>query len=286
MGEPTEPVLPEVTPPESPLPEPPSDEPEVQPPVTAPQPPAAGPVELVSPPERSVEQDCHCRRDDEPGDGGGFFFLGAGAFALDSLNNRFAANGYQELARFPTVIGGEGRGISDTGFVAGVKGAAILYPDAGGPGDIQTNLSGGFGMLDLGFAFLNTERLALTLTAGIGGYGWSLDISDRASASFDELLATPARSTSISRGGVLTGLTLGFDGRVPLGPVQKTGEQGYFTVGLRLCGLYGPALSSWSQSTGGDVGDAPNMGLVGGYAALALGFGGRYVPSEERSTSD
>ncbi len=282
LGAPTLPVGPEVAPPEDPArgelapeedsnktsPEAPSG-PEV--PVTNPNPVAPGDVRLA--PLVESEPECRCD-DEEDAEGSGAFLIGVGLFDLSELNDRLADNGYEELQATATLIGGEGHGVMDSGFVAGIRGAAILYPDGNGPGSYQTSLAGGFGMLDLGFALVRKRHILLTLTGGIGGYGWSLDISDRASADFDAALSDPARSTSMGRGGLLTGLTVGFDGRVPVGPVER-GRQGFFTMGARISALYGPPIGSVSFEDDADVDDAPAMNLVGVYGALTIGFGGQ-----------
>jgi hypothetical protein len=161
-----------------------------------------------------------------------------------------------------------------SGFIMGARGAAILTPDGGGPDGLQRSFGGGFGMIDLGFALIHASPLLVSLTGGIGGYGTALGIGNGQSASFDSALANPRRSTSISRGGLLTGLTLGIDGRVPVGEPDAKGRHGFFTLGARLGVLYGPPLGGWSLAQEGKATDGPGAGLAGVYAALALGFGG------------
>lgn len=64
---------------------------------------------------------------------------------------------------------------------------------------------------------------------------------------------------------------------MPLGEV-KDGRRGFFTLGVRVTGLFGPALGDWAANDGSDVTAGPNTGLTGGFAALAIGFGGGAVP--------
>jgi hypothetical protein len=199
--------------------------------------------------------------------------LGAGAFDLSSLNDRLAAHGYERLSGVMPIIGGEGHAVFSSGFVAGGRGAAILGPSGAGPGTLRTSFGGGFGMADFGFAFVRTQHVLFTLLGGIGGYGWSLGIGDNQSARFDDVLTTPRRSSSIGRGGVLVGLTLGLDGRIPTGPAER-GRRGFFTLGVRIAGLYGPPIGSWGLSEGDKATGGPGLGLTGAYAAVAIGFGG------------
>jgi hypothetical protein len=238
-------------------------------PAAATKSPAA--IDLTTPPP-----DCKpcTRRPHEQAEGSGGFLLGVALIDLSSLNDRLEQNGYTRLSGPFTFMGGEGHGVMDSGFVVGVRGAAIFGPDGDGPGGMSTSMGGGFGMLDLGFALVRTRPALLTLTAGIGGYGMSLDIQDDQSARFDDVLADPRRGTSLGRGGLLVGLTLGFDGRVPVGEAEE-GQQGFFTLGGRLGALYGPAFGDWDLPGGGNASSGPGFGLTGGFAALVIGFGGR-----------
>jgi len=247
------------------------------------QPPTAPPAGRVEPPVAAKGTPARghesplcpeaCRREGEPSEGAGAFFIGAGFFDFAALNHRLRANGYEAVDTRMTMLGGEGHAVTPTGFVVGARGGALLSPDGSGPDGLQRTFGGGFGMVDFGFAFVRREALLLTLTSGLGGYGLSLGIGDQQSASFDDVLANPRRSSTLSRGGLLVGLTLGVDGRVPMGPVEQ-GRRGFFTLGGRIGGLYGPPIGSWGISEGGDATGGPGPGLVGAYAALAIGFGG------------
>jgi hypothetical protein len=135
-------------------------------------------------------------------------------------------------------------------------------------------------MADFGFAPVRTQSLLFTMTGGIGGYGLNLGIGTKDRVSFDDVLDDPRRSASLSRGGVLVGATLGLDVRIPLGRAER-GHQGFFTVGLRVGGLYGPAIGKLSLAEADEVSGAPDVGLAGGFAVLALGFGGRPATSAE-----
>lgn len=213
-----------------------------------------------------------CETDKDAVEGSGVFLLGAGPFDFSSLNDHLAANGYDRLGSVMTILGGEGHAVFASGFVAGARGGVLLGPSGSGPG-VRTHLSGGFGMIDLGFALVRTSHALFTFTGGIGGYGMSLGIGDDQSAPFDSVLQNPKRSVSLGHGGLLVGLTLGIDFRVPTGGVEH-GRRGFFTLGARIAGLYGPPLGGWDISEGDTATDAPSAGLAGGYAALAIGFGG------------
>lgn len=199
--------------------------------------------------------------------------MGPGFFDLSALNNRLAANGYQRIDGMLPIIGGEGHAVFASGFVGGGRGAAILGGSGDGPGNQRTHFGGGFGMADFGLALVRSPQLLFTLTAGIGGYGLGLDINDEQSAKFDDVLKAPARSITLSRGGLLVGLTLGIDGRVPIGRAER-GRRGFFTLGARLGALYGLPTGGWSLPEGTRASAGPTGALTGAYAAQAVSFGG------------
>lgn len=224
-------------------------------------------------PAPKTEAPCDCQGERDSTEGAGVFLFGPGLFDFSSLNDRLAANGYERLPVVMPVIGGEGRAVFPSGFVIGGHGAGLLAPDREGPDELQAHFGGGFGMADFGFAPIHSDSLLFTMTGGIGGYSWSLGIGDSERVSFDDVLANPRRSASLSRGGLLVGATLGIDGRVSMGRAER-GRRGFFTFGLRVGGLFGPAIGGFSLSEGDEVSGGPNVGLTGAYAALVLGFGG------------
>jgi hypothetical protein len=232
---------------------------------------AAAPVAPHAAPPTDEGPDCE--REHDRTEGAGSFLLGPALLNLSSLNDRLQANGYEKLESVATFIGGEGHAIFGNGFVAGARGGAIFGPSGAGPDDMRAHLNGGFGLLDFGYAFVHTERFLFTFTGGIGGYGMDLSIGNGQSVRFDDVLRDPRHSASMSQGGVLVGLTLGIDWRIPTGHMER-GRRGFFTMGARIGGLYGPPIGGWGIANGGDATDGPNTGLTGGFAALAIGFGG------------
>jgi hypothetical protein len=189
-------------PPAASEPAPPVSESSVQPraPAAAPAAPASSTpkIDLRTPTEKP-----DCIPEDEPAEGAGVFFIGVGFFDFAALNRRLRANGYEPIDDGITVIGGEGHAILPGGFVVGAHGGGLISSDGRGPNGFERSFGGGFGMLDFGLALVRTQPLLLTLTSGLGGYGMSLGISNRQSASFDDVLQNPARTSSISRGGML-----------------------------------------------------------------------------------
>ena len=201
-------------------------------------------------------------------------FVGAGLFELAGLNGRLEAAGYERLEGITPVIGGELRVIHPSGLLTGIYGAAILPNTGSGPSGVRSSWNGGFGLLEAGWAFVHLPGFALSLSGGAGGYWASLDVHRRGDASFTDVLEDPRRGTSLGVGGLLLGAVLRADGRIPLG-APRDDRQSYLAVGLRVTGLWGPALGGWDfDEYNDDVGDGPSGNLAGVYAALVIGWGG------------
>ncbi len=232
------------------------------------------PVQLASAESSAPALDTCCRRRRGDAEGAGTFMLGVAFVDVADLNDHLEAAGYETVSSTMAMIGGEGRAVLRSGFVIGGHGAALLGSDVEGPGEFQASLSGGYGMADLGFAFVHTRNALLTLTAGIGGYGFGLHLSERNAAPFDDVLRNPGRSETLASGGVLMGLTVGFDGRVPVGDRNEEGTQPFFTLGVRAGAMYGPPIADWSLSDGSTAKSGPSTQLLSAYLALVVGFGG------------
>ncbi|HKP57969.1 MAG TPA: hypothetical protein VJV78_14650 [Polyangiales bacterium] len=215
-------------------------------------------------------------RSEENVDGRAAFLIGVSFFDLGELNDRLASADYSRLDGAMTVIGGEGHVVLENGFMAGGMGAAVIGPSGEGPNNLDTDFSGGFGMADLGFALVHTPSVLFGVLGNIGGYGWSLSIDTPGSASFARVLEDPTRGTRLERSGVFGGATLMFEGRVPVGQIERN-HQGFFSLGVRVSGLWGPPMGSWSLPDGSDTTSDPDTGMAGFFAALTLGFGGRPV---------
>ena len=182
----------------------PTAAPEVAPAAPAPEPtapapatPALPPAPVLAPPAApppapaTTSEPCEADETKNAAEGAGMFNLGALLIDCSSLNDGLAAAGYDRIHSPITVIGGEGHAVFDSGFVAGGRGAAILGPSGEGPGGIETDFSGGFGMLELGFAFVHTQSVLFTATGDIGGYGLGLRIGDDATSASTTCSRTP-----------------------------------------------------------------------------------------------
>lgn len=230
-------------------------------------PPAAATITSAPPPPEPTEQQ---RSGPEAM---GALFFGPGLFDMSPLNDRLRANGYQTVPSSMILVGGEGHAVFRSGFVFGARGAGLLSPTRNGPGDLQTRFGGGFGMLEFGYAFVHTEPVLLSLSAGVGGYGTSFEIDNGQSQSFDAVLHNPQQGASLGRSGLLVGATLAVDGRIPLGSSSRI-RKSFIAIGLRVSGLSGPALGGWTLAQGSNATHGPALGLNGGFVALAIGFGG------------
>lgn len=204
-------------------------------------------------------------------------FGGAGFFDLSGLNDQLEDAGYERLDGLSPVVGGELRVIHPSGFLTSIYGAAILPNTGDGPDRQRVSLRGGLALLDAGWAFVHLPGFTLSLSGGVGGYWASLEIYQRGDDQFDDVLANPRRGTSLGVSGLLLGAVLRADGRIPLG-APRNYRQSYLALGLRVTGLWGPALSGWDFADyDNEVEEGPAGHLSGVYAALVVGWGSTAV---------
>jgi len=295
LAQATEPTTGAAAPPA--FPTPPSDAP-VSPSAPAPSVPPPASVQTAAEPtidtslpshhhhhhaEHRRHEDSHrcgeCRR--ARGDFMPAVFAGAGLFELSGLNDRLEDAGYERLDGLSPVIGGELRVIHPSGFLTSIYGAAILPNIGDGPDRLRASLRGGLALLDAGWAFVHLPGFTLSLSGGVGGYWTSLDIYQRGDDQFNDVLSNPRRGTSIGVSGLLVGAVLRADGRIPLGPPRDY-RQSYLALGLRVTGLWGPALSGWDfAEQDNEVEEGPRGHLSGVYAAVVIGWGSTSVEPQQ-----
>jgi hypothetical protein len=197
---------------------------------------------------------------------------GAMAIDMSPMNERLSDAGYPEdLPLFFPIVGGQAFGLFSH-FVIGGSGAGIFPRTADMPGAREVSASGAWGTFDFGYQLVRVNGFLLAPVASLGGYGMAVILSSTEEQSFDEVLATPNRSTTLSNKGVLGGISM-LAKLVVLGrPSSVPGARSGLSLGLRVGGLYGIPFREW-QADGVTADDGPSFGLRGGYAALSLGAG-------------
>lgn len=204
---------------------------------------------------------------DTPDHGGrGFFMIGAQQLDLDPLNERLTDAGYAEFDDVALTLGGGGffrRGRLILGGEGhGVLGSSETTTD----GELRSTLSGGYGLLDLGYAVVEGGGLLVYPMIGVGGGGMSLAIEERSTPTFDDVLEQPRRGVRLNQAQFLLAAGVGVD--------QLFGGRRGVNVGLRAGWTFAPLDSEWAFGRN-DVAGGPEGGFTGPYIRLSVGGGSR-----------
>jgi hypothetical protein len=209
-----------------------------------------------------------------PGTGQGFFMIGWQKLDLDELNERLIAAGFPSMSEDFLSLGGGGWWMGDR-FLIGGEGHALLGSDeTTSGGGFKTRIEGGYGQLDLGFPVYRGDRLDVAPILGIGGGSVSVDLLERGSPLFDDVLTDPRTGARLTAEGFNLDLSVAVTWRLTRS-VDDDGDEGGFAVGLR--GGYAYSLGDWEWKLNDDteVPGGPQLGTRGVYLRLMLGGWGR-----------
>jgi hypothetical protein len=213
-------------------------------------------------------------KDGAPKLGGLSAFGGVMVVDMGPVNDRLQEQRALYPSNLPIVfplLGGQGFGLFSR-LVIGGSGAALLSRTVDAANDRKVSSSGAWGTFDFGYQLLRVNGFLIAPVISLGGYGMNVTVAPKGEANFDEALANPTRSLSLSNNGFLTGVSV-LAQTVLLGKgAQVPGARTGYTLGLRLGGLYGFPVHGWT-SNGATVNGDPPFGLRGGYLALSLGAG-------------
>lgn len=205
--------------------------------------------------------------------GGGYLALGSIELDVDALNDRLRPVGLPEVSSTAFTLGGGGHGIRGRVLLGG-EGHGFLASDETTPdGSTGVRLGGGYGLFTVGWELYRGDRLALYPKGGVGAGGYSLQIGPREVPRFDDVVADPARSTTLNHGGFLA--SLGVRAEVALGERRRRGQPRTGPVlGVEVASVQG--LGSWGWSTEwGEVTRGPDAAWDGVHLRFTLGGGGR-----------
>lgn len=201
--------------------------------------------------------------------GRGFFMVGAQQLDLDELNERFADTGYPEFDDVLLTLGGGGFFVHNR-FVIGGEGHGALGSSETTDGDeFRTSVGGGYGLLNVGYAAIAHRGLLVYPMIGVGGGGLMVDITERSTPDFDDVLDQPRRGVHLVQAQFLVSAGIGID------HVFRTGISNRgFALGLRAGWMFAPIEGDWAFGRN-DVADGPDSGFNGPYVRLSIGAGRR-----------
>ena len=184
---------------------------------------------------------------------------------LDDLNERLAAlpEPYSPVGEDLVLFGGGLHGRIGRAIL-GIEVATLHSIEEAEMGDERTaSLTGMNGTFGLGFSIVQSRSFDFYPLIQLGATAATLEVEQRDDPAWNDVLADPGRTSSLS--------SLMFYGSAGLG-MDFTFRNGFF-LGLRGSWGYTPPTDGWSDEKGEILG-GPELDMSGPSVRLMLGFGG------------
>jgi hypothetical protein len=208
--------------------------------------------------------------------GMGYFSLGLHVNDMKDFQARLdhSGVGYPAEAKDYLVIGAGGM-FCGRRLVVGAEGFGLISPQRAG-GGYRTSLTGGYGIVQVGYALVNSERFTLYPLIGFGGGAFTWKVQrDVVPSSFEETIERPEMGVSMLNASFVLQAALGADYWLPLG----RGERGTscLVLGVRVGYAYSPFGDNWEiqmYDRASELGGGPTLGITGPFLRLVMGWGG------------
>lgn len=208
---------------------------------------------------------------EEPTIGKGFIMVGWQQLDVDDLNDRMNQNGFPSFSPNLRSLGGGGWATLGNGLVVGGEGHGLTgAKETTSDATFRSQLTGGYGMLNVGYRAYVGERMDVTPLVGAGVGAVSMEVRERGSLTFDDALADPLNGTSLSARGFLFDVSTVATVRVTGQANDGQGSAAGVSLGMRTGYAYSPADWNWKHG-GVDVPGGPGMGVRGFYVRLMIG---------------
>lgn len=185
---------------------------------------------------------------------------------IGNLNNVLTANGYGNISTTQLAWGGGGNFVFNN-FMIGGEGAGFIGSRTSN-GFNSMNLKGGYGFLNVGYAFSADKKGIFYPMIGAGLAGFDMYVRKKdANANFEDQINSPSGSAVINAGGFVLNAQLAYQHFFFF-----EGKSGIL-LGLKAGYRYSP--SSWNMDINGNrLNNAPAVNMNGFYAGIIIGGGG------------
>ncbi len=220
--------------------------------------------------------------------GRGAFQIGWHAPDIDGLNSSLSDAGFPTFddAGFLT-LGGFGFGTVGRVIIGGEGHGFLPREEDTADGVYRSRLTGGYGLFNLGYVAWSSPRVDVYPILGVGGGGMSLEIIERSSPTFDDVLDDPGTSTTLTSETWLVSAALGVDWRFGGHDARRDrtrdrirdrdrdedddrGRGGFF-VGLRGGWMWAPGDVNWELDELNDVAGGPDTVPDGFFVRVSIG---------------
>lgn len=204
--------------------------------------------------------------------------IGLQAPDLDPLNAALVAGGYPAFSDGLVTLGGFGFGTVGRILIGGEGHGFLPREETTTSGAVRSRLGGGYGLFNLGYMALRGRRIDLYPIFGIGGGTLQLDLIERSSPTFDEVLGNPGNSSRLAEESLLLSAAVGMDYRFGRGDREGRSPRrtGGLFLGVRAGWIWAPGGTRWELDHLNDVAGGPEVGPTGFYLRASFGgWGGR-----------
>lgn len=204
--------------------------------------------------------------------GKGWFGIGWAGLDIDPLRDELVAAGYPRLSSDFLSLGGGGYfmwgrlllGGHGDGYISDDREVTRLT------GPYEITLTGGSGFFDVGYAIVRSGGLDLAPMIGLGGGGYLLEIEDRDSVTFGQVLQDPGRSSHLAIGGFLIDFAASLEYHFRFGDDGDDEAHGGPLVGIRAGYTIAPWVSDWTLERR-EISGGPEVGVEGPYVRVVVG---------------
>lgn len=195
--------------------------------------------------------------------GMGFVMPGYRTLSVENINEEFASHGFPQLDERNFSIGGGGYGIIN-GFLIGGEGHGITEKTFTNV-EHKTSLKGGYGVFTMGYILASSRNFLLYPLVGVGGGMIDMEISEKNTLDFDDVMTNPRRSIHL----IQKNMVLDFS----LNTTFSLWSNGGLMIGARVGYMMTPYTSK-TTSNGLEVYNAPEVNYDGLYFGVSFGGGG------------
>jgi hypothetical protein len=201
--------------------------------------------------------------------GGGFIGMGVRTIDVADLNSTLRRFDYPTFQQHMLAFGGGGYALRGRVLIGGEGYGLSGQREDRADGTYSTRLTGGFGTLNIGYLAAHSERITVYPLIGAGGAGVQLDIAERGSPTFEQVLEFPGRSSKLATGSFLVTLSIAADFQLTARPRPARRTSG-MVGGLRVG--YSNSLTSgeWTRHDG-LAAAGPDVGLNGFFVTFTFG---------------
>lgn len=216
----------------------------------------------------------------------GFFQVGYQAPDIDGLNGALVDAGLPGFGDGFLTLGGAGFFTAGRFLIGGEGHGLLPREETTAGGQFRNRLTGGYGMFNLGYAAWSDGALDLYPVLGIGGGGMQLEIIERSSPVFDDVLDDPGTSSRLSSSAFLLSAGVGADWRFGSDrPARRSRRDrddddddddadhrwGGWLLGVRAGWVWAPGGVNWELDDLNDVAGGPDTAPTGFHLRVSIG---------------